>query len=133
MRLNQSCHTNVAQTGHFRSILKSSLHAALLASLLFAGFTSLPAIAEEEAEEIEEIVVTGTRESIQSSIQAKRQSDMVIEVLTADDIGDISSLSIGEALETLTSAMSHRDQGTATEISIRGMGPFLGNTNFNGR
>ena len=54
-------------------------------------------------------------------------------VLSADDIGDIPSLSIGEALETLTSAAAHRDQGTATEVSIRGMGPFLGSTVFNGR
>ena len=82
---------------------------------------------------IEEIVVTGTRETIQSSIAAKRASDLVVEVLTADDIGDIPSLSIGEALETLTSAAAHRDQGTATEVSIRGMGPFLGSTTFNGR
>ncbi len=89
--------------------------------------------ADEGADEIETVIVTGTRQTIQSSIEAKRESDTVIEVLTADDIGDIPSLSIGEALETLTSAASHRDQGTATEISIRGMGPFLGVTTFNGR
>ena len=95
--------------------------------------SAAPAGAEEGANVIEEIVVTGTRETIQSSIAAKRESDLVVEVLTADDIGDIPSLSIGEALETLTSAAAHRDQGTATEVSIRGMGPFLGATTFNGR
>ena len=82
---------------------------------------------------IEEVVVRGTRATIQSSIEVKRASDTIVEALSADDIGDIPSLSIGEALETLTSAAAHRDQGTATEVSIRGMGPFLGSTVFNGR
>ncbi|MCE2392438.1 MAG: TonB-dependent receptor [Proteobacteria bacterium] len=82
---------------------------------------------------IEEIVVTGTRSTIQGSIEAKRLSHSVIEALSVDDIGDIPALSIGEALETLTSSASHREQGGATEISIRGMGPFLGSTVINGR
>ena len=110
----------------------------LAALAILLGCLSQAALAEDAGDEesqaiVEEIVVTGTRATIQSSIEAKRESDLVAEVLTADDIGDIPSLSIGEALETLTSATSHRDQGTATEISIRGMGPFLGHTNFNGR
>ena len=93
-----------------------------------------PALAQDSEEaEIEEVVVTGTRSVIQDSIEAKRLSDTVIEVLTTDDIGDIPALSIGEALETLTSAASHREQGGATEISIRGLGPFLGSTTINGR
>ena len=50
-----------------------------------------------------------------------------------DDIGDLPALSIGEALETLTGASSHREQGGATEISIRGLGPYLGSTVMNGR
>ena len=106
-----------------------------LAGFLLAGLACGPVAAQETDDDdiIEEIVVTGTRATIQSSIQAKRASDTVVEVLTADDIGDIPSLSIGEALETLTSAAAHRDQGTATEVSIRGMGPFLGSTVFNGR
>ena len=82
---------------------------------------------------MEEIVVTGTRGVIRTSIEEKRLSDTVVEALSTEDIGDIPALSIGEALETLTSAASHREQGGATEISIRGMGPFLGSTVVNGR
>ncbi|MCG8421670.1 MAG: TonB-dependent receptor [Proteobacteria bacterium] len=81
----------------------------------------------------EVIVVTGTRNTIQSSIQEKRFSDAIVDALSADDIGDIPALSIGEALETLPGAASHREQGGATEISIRGMGPYLGSTVINGR
>ncbi len=88
----------------------------------------------DEAEAMGEvIVVTGTRSTIQSSILEKRSSDAIVDALSADDIGDIPALSIGEALETLTGAASHREQGGATEISIRGMGPYLGSTVINGR
>ncbi|MDX1556789.1 MAG: TonB-dependent receptor plug domain-containing protein, partial [Xanthomonadales bacterium] len=92
-----------------------------------------PAIENEDNLELQDVRVTGTRGTIQASIAEKRASNEVIEALSADDIGDIPALSIGEALETLTSAASHREQGGATEISIRGMGPFLGSTVINGR
>lgn len=82
---------------------------------------------------IDEVVATGTRQTIQDSIAVKRQSTSIVDALSSNDIGDIPALSIGEAIETLTGATSHVDQGGATEISIRGLGPFLGSTVFNGR
>ena len=92
------------------------------------------ASAEDPSDTIDEaIVVTGVRYTIQNSIEEKRNSDLVVEALTADDIGDIPALSIGEALETLTGIASHREQGGATEVSIRGLGPFLGSTTVNRR
>ena len=88
-----------------------------------------PAV-EDSTEVIE---VKGIRQTIQDSISIKRLSTSIVDGLSADDIGDLPALSIGEALETLTGASSHREQGGATEISIRGLGPFLGSTVFNGR
>ena len=84
-------------------------------------------------EQMEQIEVTGTRATTRTSIQVKRSFDSIVDALAAEDIGDIPALSIGEAIETLPGASSHRDQGGATEISIRGMGPFLGSTVINGR
>ena len=78
-------------------------------------------------------MVTGTREVIQDSINLKRQAVTIVDGLSASEIGGIPSLSIGEALETVTGASSHRENGGATEISIRGLGPFLSSTIFNGR
>lgn len=79
------------------------------------------------------IEVKGVRQTIQDSIAIKKDASSIVDGLSASDIGDIPALSIGEALETLTGASSHREQGGATEISIRGLGPFLGSTVFNGR
>ena len=87
----------------------------------------------EPATTIEEVVVTGTRSVIRTSIDLKRNADTIVDGLSAEEIGDLPALSIGEALETLTGASSHIEQGGATEISIRGLGPYLGSTVINGR
>jgi len=105
--------------------------------LLLAGSSlsmlalSQAAVAQDATED--EIVVTGTRAVIQDSINLKRQSTTIVDGLSAQEIGEIPALSIGEALETITGASSHRENGGATEISIRGLGPFLSSTVFNGR
>ncbi len=120
---------------------RGSLRISFSIAALLAGtaLASVPAIAQdaEEPESVEEgegeIIVSGIRATIQGSIEEKRNSIEVFDALSADEIGDIPALSIGEALETLTGAGSHREQGGATEISIRGLGPFLSSTVINGR
>ena len=82
---------------------------------------------------IEEIVVTGVRRDIQNSIQLKRNSVEIVDGLNAEEIGSLPALSIGEALETITGAATHRENGGATEVAIRGLGPYLGTTTVNVR
>ncbi|MBR9909366.1 MAG: TonB-dependent receptor [Gammaproteobacteria bacterium] len=77
--------------------------------------------------------MTGTRATIQSSIEVKRESMTIVDAISADQIGELPALSIGEAIETVTGAATHREKGGASEIAIRGLGPFLGGATFNGR
>ena len=95
--------------------------------------TSQEGVYEEDGAVLEEVIVTGTRQLIKDAISIKRDNVMVVDGLSASDIGEIPALSIGEALESLTGVASHRENGGATEISIRGLGPFLSATRFNGR
>ncbi len=81
----------------------------------------------------DEIVVTGIRQTIETSIAVKRDANAIVDALSAQDIGDLPALSIGEAIETITGAATHREKGGATEIALRGLGSFLSNTTFNGR
>ena len=106
---------------------------ALLGAAAIAA--SLPSFsyAQEAQATIDEVLVTGSRETIRNSIATKRMSDTVVDALSAAEIGELPALSIGESLENLTGASSHREQGGATEISIRGLGPFLGSSVMNGR
>ena len=114
-------------------------HVVFAISVISVALTGLvsyvPAYAQQtdDDEPIEEISVIGTRATIQSTINIRRNSTTIVDGLSATDIGDLPALSIGEALESITGAASHRENGGATEISIRGLGPFLSATTFNGR
>ncbi len=108
---------------------------ALLATTAITAMAS-PAAAQDAAageSDDDTIIVSGIRATIQDSIETKKLDNLVVDALSSEEIGDLPALSIGEALETLTGAASHREQGGATEISIRGLGPFLGSTVINGR
>lgn len=106
---------------------------AALAGLLFYAPGNAQEASIDDGETIEEVLVLGTRRVIQNTIDIKRNSTQIVDGLSAADIGDLPALSIGEALETVTGVASHRENGGATEVSIRGLGPFLGHTTFNGR
>ncbi len=115
----------------FKSIYKSSKKAVLLSGTSFAMLAmSQMAVAQDAPEEI---VVTGTRQVIQDAINLKRQATTVVDGLSADEIGELPALSIAEALEQIASVGSQREGSGATEVSIRGLGPFLGSTVINGR
>jgi TonB-dependent receptor len=92
-----------------------------------------PSAAEADETTVDEVVVTGIRRTIQTSIQEKRTSQTIVDALSSEEIGELPALSIGEAIQTITGAATHRDKGGATEIAIRGLGPFLGASTFNGR
>ena len=107
---------------------------ALIASAaVFAQDTDQSTGATDSSDPIEEVVVLGTRATVQRSIDLKRNSTQIVDGLSAEEIGDIPALSIGEALETITGATAHRENGGATELSVRGLGPYLGTTIVNGR
>ncbi len=118
-------------------LLRKRLSALLTASLAIIASAAVSAQETDQSsdstDELEEVVVVGTRETIQRSIDLKRTSTQIVDGLSAEEIGEIPALSIGAALETITGATSHRENGGATEVSVRGLGPFLGTTVINGR
>jgi iron complex outermembrane recepter protein len=124
---------------------RNSLRARSLRAALLAGAASTMAVAampvmaqdatvaaQEKVEE-EAIIVTGIRETIQNSINTKREETAIVDALSSDDIGDIPAISVGQAIQTITGATTHREKGDASEIALRGLGPFLSNSTFNGR
>lgn len=109
-----------------------------LRALLCAGSSlSLLAMSQvafaQDTQEDEEVITVGIRQVIQNSIKLKRSSATVVDGLSADEIGDLPALSIAEALDSIASVGSQREGSGATEVSIRGLGPFLGSTLINGR
>jgi iron complex outermembrane receptor protein len=111
--------------------------AAGCAIFLVAG--SATALAQDQSagadagEDIDEVIVTGLRKSIQDSISAKKIDSSIVEVVSAEDIGKLPDSSIAESIARLPGIAAQRTNGRAQTLSIRGLGPDFTVTTFNGR
>jgi iron complex outermembrane receptor protein len=86
------------------------------------------------SDQLEEIQVTGIRRAIEDAIAIKRDSDLIVEAISAEDLGKLPDLSIADSLARLPGIAVQRDQfGEATQVSIRGFGPDFVGTTLNGR
>ena len=90
-------------------------------------------VQDPDATEIDEVIVTGIRASIQNSIAAKRNETSIVEVVTAEDIGKLPDVSIAESLGRLPGLALQRLDGRGQNISIRGLGPDFTTALLNGR
>ncbi len=85
---------------------------------------SLSVQAEESAaetkEEVEIIEVTGIRSSLTSALAQKRESENLIEVIKAEDIGKLPDQNLAEVLENVPGIQITRSAGVGTGVQIRG-------------
>jgi iron complex outermembrane receptor protein len=106
----------------------------VLAAMAFAGAVQAQtAPQDQDATEVDEIIVTGIRAGIESSIAAKRNNSSIVEVVTAEDIGKLPDVSIAESLARLPGLATQRLDGRAQVISIRGLAPDFTTSLLNGR
>jgi iron complex outermembrane receptor protein len=83
-------------------------------------------------EEVETVLVTGIRASLRESLEVKRQSDAVVEVLTSEDVGKFPDKNVAEALQRVSGVSISREFGEGERVSIRGTAPNLNRTQLNG-
>lgn len=116
-----------------RRLLATPVALACATFALHAGAQTQPAAPASEVKALDQVVVTGIRGAIESSISVKRNADSIVESITAEDLGKLPDVSIAESLARLPGLAGQRVNGTTQGISIRGMGPKYGVTLLNGR
>lgn len=79
-----------------------------------------------------DIVVVGTRASLQSAINRKKQASTVVDSIVADDIASFPDKNIGDSLARITGVQLSRDFGEGVKVSIRGVEPDLNRVEING-
>src|SRR5688572_15355519 len=84
------------------------------------------------SEEVESITVIGTRASLKSGIERKRNAGTVVDSIVAEDIAQFPDKNVGEALSRVTGVQLSRDFGEGNQISIRGVDPALNRVEING-
>ncbi|MFN0185472.1 MAG: TonB-dependent receptor, partial [Aquabacterium sp.] len=103
---------------------------ALLCMATAAQAQQAPAPAPES----QTVVITGIRRAIESSIATKRNSDSIVEAISAEDIGKLPDSSIAESLARLPGLTGQRSSdGRVNVISIRGLSPAFSGVLLNGR
>jgi len=80
-----------------------------------------------------EIVVSGIRAGLESSAKIKRQSVLIVDSVSAEDVGKLPDVSIADSLARLPGVTAQRLEGRDQRLSIRGLGPDFSTTLLNGR
>jgi iron complex outermembrane recepter protein len=107
--------------------------AAAVAAVL-AGTSGVARAQDASSDEaLEEIVVTGIRWSIETSIATKRESNSIMEVVSAEDIFKLPDTSIADSIARLPGLAAQRIDGRPAAISIRGLGEDYAGALLNGR
>lgn len=107
--------------------------AAACASLMLVTAAADAQQASGDTAGPQQVVVTGIRRSIESSIATKKNADQIVEAISAEDIGKLPDVSIAESLARLPGLAGQRVGGRAQVIAIRGLGPDFVGTLLNGR
>src|SRR5689334_15745605 len=84
------------------------------------------------AEDVEEVVVTGFRASLNAALEDKRTSAAAIDSIKAEDIGKFPDSNLAEAVQRIPGVSISRDAGEGRNISVRGLGPQFTRVRING-
>ncbi|MFD1190200.1 TonB-dependent receptor [Phenylobacterium conjunctum] len=114
-----------------------STHARALfagASLAVLGMAAAaPAVAQDKGgAEVEELVVTGFRSSLQEALVLKRDSAVAADTILAEDIGKFPDLNLSESIQRISGVAITRDGGEGRNISVRGLGAQFTRVRING-
>lgn len=95
--------------------------AALVQAPAYAQAQTSGQDAPEQADG-EEIVVSGIRTSLEDALEIRRKADVILDGISADDIGSTPDLNLGEALQRIPGVQINRsaDRRDAS-ISVRGL------------
>ncbi len=94
--------------------------------------TAALAQAAETGEALEEIIVTGYRQSLNAALDLKRESVGAVDSIVAEDIADFPDLNLAESIQRIPGVAITRQGGEGRQISVRGLGPQFTRVRING-
>ncbi|TGX55644.1 TonB-dependent receptor [Sphingomonas gei] len=116
-----------------RALLIGTASAVALFSGAAHAQTADQAPASTEAQEGEDVVVTGYRASLAAAIETKRNANSIIDSISAEDVGKFPNTNVAEALTLIPGVTVDRQFGQGEKVSILGTDPALNRTLLNGQ
>jgi iron complex outermembrane receptor protein len=87
---------------------------------------------DDGATQVEEIVVTGFRNSLVKALNTKRESSVAVDAILAEDIGKFPDLNLSESIQRIPGVALARDGGEGRQIAVRGLGATFTRVRING-
>ncbi|GFE79946.1 TonB-dependent receptor [Steroidobacter agaridevorans] len=112
--------------GSKRGLAHWAVRSAVAAALTTTAATHVA------AQEVEEVVVTGFRESLNKALDTKRAEIAAVDAIVAEDIADFPDLNLAEAIQRIPGVTINREGGQGRTITVRGLGGDFTRTNING-
>ena len=90
--------------------------------------------ADGQGSQVQEVVVTGIRASLERAMDIKRDADVVVDSISAEDLGKFPDENVAESLQRITGVSIDRNQvGEGQTVTIRGFGPTFNTVLVDGR
>lgn len=84
-------------------------------------------------DEVEVIEISGIRSALIRAMDAKRESNGVVDSISAEDIGKFPDSNLAESLQRIAGVSIDRTGGEGQLITVRGFGPKFNTVLMNGR
>ncbi|MBV8501961.1 MAG: TonB-dependent receptor [Paucibacter sp.] len=83
---------------------------------------------------LETVVVTGIRQSLETSLNLKRESRGMVDGIVAEDIGKFPDTNLAESMQRIAGVSIDRNSsGEGSKVTVRGVGPEFNMVLLNGR
>lgn len=89
--------------------------------------------AEDKQATLDQVVVTGIRGSLASSMNVKRDAQGVVDGIISEDIGKFPDTNLAESLQRISGVSIDRVNGEGSRVTVRGVGPDFNLVLLNGR
>lgn len=111
-------------------------HSLFKAALIAGSALALPSTAwaqQAEAETpVDEIIVTGFRQSLQAALNVKKNSVAAVDAVVAEDIAKFPDQNLAESLQRIPGISISRDGGEGRAITVRGLSSQFTRVRVNG-
>jgi len=117
-------------------LLLGMIAPALTAVAAEADGTPAPSAASSVADssQLEEVVVTGLRASLEKSLEVKKNSAVVLDSINAEELGRFPDSDVADSLQHLPGiTISRTTGGEGQKVSVRGFGPQYNIVTLNNR
>ncbi|HEY8939660.1 MAG TPA: TonB-dependent receptor, partial [Cellvibrio sp.] len=115
--------TNKQSTSFRRKLIATAVTSAMLGASSFA-------LAQDD---VEEVVITGIKASMQRAMDIKRDAKGVVEAISAEDIGKFPDTNLAESLQRISGVSIDRQNNEGSKITVRGFGSDFNLVTLNGR